>query len=79
MTGETNGAETAAKETSENIDDKKHPIRDRAYEIWEQEGRPEGRALNHWLRAKWEIEHGHKTGTELKRLEGEFESMRRPD
>ena len=56
-----------------------HRIRDRAYAIWEEEGQPEGRALNHWLRAKWEIEQGHKTGTELERLEGEFESMRRPD
>ena len=54
-------------------------VRDRAYAMWEEEGQPEGRALNHWLRAKWEIEQGHKTGAELERLEGEFESMRRPD
>lgn len=27
----------------------------RAYQIWEEEGRPEGRALDHWLRAKDEI------------------------
>jgi hypothetical protein len=26
-------------------------IRDRAYFIWEQEGRPEGRAGEHWKRA----------------------------
>jgi hypothetical protein len=30
-------------------------IRQRAYEIWEQEGRPEGRDLTHWLRARTEI------------------------
>jgi hypothetical protein len=24
-------------------------IRDAAYYLWEQEGRPEGRALDHWL------------------------------
>jgi hypothetical protein len=27
----------------------------RALEIWEQEGRPEGRALEHWLRAQSEL------------------------
>jgi DUF2934 family protein len=26
-------------------------IREAAYFIWENEGRPEGRALDHWLRA----------------------------
>ena len=27
-------------------------IRARAYAIWEQEGRPDGRHLEHWLEAK---------------------------
>jgi hypothetical protein len=27
----------------------------RAYEIWEQEGRPEGRDLQHWLQAEQEL------------------------
>jgi Protein of unknown function (DUF2934) len=26
-------------------------VRDRAYSIWEREGRPEGRAHDHWYRA----------------------------
>ena len=26
-------------------------LRDRAYFIWEREGRPDGRAQNHWYRA----------------------------
>lgn len=26
-------------------------LRDRAYFIWEREGRPEGRAIDHWVRA----------------------------
>ena len=26
-------------------------LRDRAYFIWEREGRPEGRAFDHWVRA----------------------------
>ena len=30
-------------------------IRARAYAIWEQEGRPEDRSLDHWLRAEAEI------------------------
>jgi hypothetical protein len=31
-------------------------IRERAYLIWVDEGSPHGRDLDHWLRAKWEIE-----------------------
>ena len=30
-------------------------ISQRAYEIWEAEGRPEGRDLEHWLQAETEI------------------------
>jgi hypothetical protein len=26
-------------------------LRDRAYYIWEREGRPDGRAFDHWVRA----------------------------
>lgn len=31
-------------------------IEARAYQIWEQEGRPEGRALEHWRRAELELQ-----------------------
>ena len=31
----------------------------RAFELWEQDGRPEGRALDEWLRAEAEIVAGH--------------------
>jgi hypothetical protein len=31
-------------------------IRERAYAIWEQEGRPEGKELEHYLRAKRMLE-----------------------
>ena len=34
---------------------KEQAIRERAYAIWEEEGRPEGRHLDHWLRAEAEI------------------------
>jgi hypothetical protein len=33
----------------------KHEITDRAREIWEQNGRPEGRDLEFWLQAEAEI------------------------
>jgi len=31
--------------------DEHHAVRERAYFIWEHEGRPEGRAYDHWLLA----------------------------
>jgi Protein of unknown function (DUF2934) len=31
-------------------------IRERAHLIWVDEGGPHGRDLDHWLRAKWEVE-----------------------
>ena len=30
-------------------------IRERAYQIWEEAGRPEGKAVEHWLQAEAEI------------------------
>lgn len=30
-------------------------VAERAYGIWEQEGRPEGREMEHWLRAEAEM------------------------
>jgi Protein of unknown function (DUF2934) len=36
--------------------DRNVEIEMRAYGLWEQEGRPEGRALEHWLRAESEVE-----------------------
>ena len=35
-------------------DDRQRRVRDRAYEIWEQEGRPAGREREHWERAERE-------------------------
>ena len=31
-------------------------VRERAYHIWVDEGQPEGCELDHWLRAKQEVE-----------------------
>ncbi len=33
-----------------------HHIRQRAYEIWEREGRPDGHQDEHWAKARQEIE-----------------------
>ena len=38
------------------MDDRNEKIRKRAHEIWEEEGRPEGREYSHWLRARAEID-----------------------
>ncbi len=35
--------------------DEERLIRERAYEIWEREGRPEGRSEEHWRQAAAEI------------------------
>lgn len=35
--------------------DQQRRIRERAYEIWEREGRPEGRDREHWQQAAAEI------------------------
>jgi hypothetical protein len=47
--------------------DKEEAIRQRAYEIWKQEGRPEGAALRHWLQASDEFSEDdeHETMQEL--------------
>lgn len=37
--------------------DEEQRLRDRAYYIWEREGRPEGRAFDHWTRAVSEAAH----------------------
>jgi Protein of unknown function (DUF2934) len=37
-------------------------LRDRAYYIWEREGRPEGRAFDHWLRALHEARRTRPVG-----------------
>ncbi|HEX2256662.1 MAG TPA: DUF2934 domain-containing protein [Afifellaceae bacterium] len=38
------------------MSDRDERIKQRAYEIWESEGRPEGRHLDHWRRAASEID-----------------------
>jgi len=38
------------------MSDREEQIRRRAYEIWERDGRPEGREAEHWRQAAQEIE-----------------------
>jgi len=37
------------------LEDREPAVRERAYAIWERDGRPEGRNLDHWLQAEAEI------------------------
>jgi hypothetical protein len=59
------------KEPGENA------IRERAYEIWIEEGKPDGKAAEHWLRAKRELEHAPGREAEFDRLEYEFDPARK--
>lgn len=34
------------------MDEREHRIRERAHRLWEEEGRPEGRAEDHWFQAR---------------------------
>ena len=35
----------------------------RAHDLWENEGRPEGRELEHWLQAESQIQQGRRQAT----------------
>ena len=39
-------------------------IEERAYALWEANGRPEGRALDHWLQAEQEVVNQSMAGEE---------------
>jgi hypothetical protein len=55
---------------SEIDQDREQAIRERAYLIWEREGRPEGRAESHWRSAAIEV-FGHKQWRDDEFLEDE--------
>jgi hypothetical protein len=40
------------EELEKELDDR---VRKRAYEIWLEEGQPQGRELDHWFRAKQDL------------------------
>ena len=37
-------------------DDREDRIKQRAYELWQREGSPDGRTLGHWLQAEREVQ-----------------------
>lgn len=41
-----------------SLDNLAEQIRKRAYEIWEDEGRPHGRDMQHWVQAETEFHPG---------------------
>jgi hypothetical protein len=43
--------------------DRQQRITERAFAIWEREGRPNGRAEDHWLQAEKEIDREKAVGT----------------
>jgi hypothetical protein len=45
----------SAKKLAKKAGDLAEQIRARAYQIWESEGRPHGRAEIHWLQAESEV------------------------
>ena len=46
-------------------------VRERAYEIWEQTGRPENKDVEHWLQAETEITQQEQALDEEVKLESE--------
>jgi Protein of unknown function (DUF2934) len=54
-TQQTEPEVVAAISSADGQVDGEQAIRERAYAIWEEEGRPEGRHLDHWVRAEAEI------------------------
>ncbi len=47
----------------------KRRIQERAYQIWEEAGRPDGKSVEHWLQAEAEIAAGERELSEELRLE----------
>jgi hypothetical protein len=50
---------------------REHKIRERAYMIWEAEGRPDGKDAEHWLRAEAEISSEERDAAEEAELEAQ--------
>jgi hypothetical protein len=54
-TQQTEPEVVAAISSGDGLIAKEQAIRERAYAIWEEEGRPEGCHVDHWLRAEAEM------------------------
>ncbi|MCV3736936.1 DUF2934 domain-containing protein [Rhizobium sp. TRM96647] len=55
------------------MQDREQKIRERAYEIWDREGRPLGRELEHWAQAEREVAERELAAREIDQGEGEIE------
>ena len=44
------------------MEERQELIRQRAYELWEHEGKPEGREIDCWLKAEREIQEHENSG-----------------
>jgi Protein of unknown function (DUF2934) len=42
-------------------------VRHLAHQLWEQQGRPNGQELDHWLEAERRLSKDHKTSRKLKK------------
>ena len=58
-------------------DDMLAPIRERAYQLWEQAGRPEGGDLEFWERARAQVEREQAERDQAEREEVEREDAGR--
>ncbi|MCG6112184.1 MAG: DUF2934 domain-containing protein [Paracoccus sp.] len=56
--------------------DKTEQIRERAHQIWEAEGRPEGRDADHWQRARHEL--GLEDGTDTLSMPDDLPDLTSP-
>jgi len=59
-------------------DDREARIRERAYHIWVEQGRPEGGEHDHWLKAQREIDREQQAGYEMLEVDGK-EAIGKPD
>jgi hypothetical protein len=59
-------------------DDREARIRDRAYHIWVEHGRPEGREHDHWLEAQRTIDREQEAGYKMLKVD-EKEAIGKPE
>lgn len=57
------------------MDNNEEKHRERAYRIWEEEGRPEGRHLDHWQRAEDQHEGTEKEADEALTVEAKAKKV----
>lgn len=53
--------------SSPTPEEKKTQVAALAYAIWEDAGRPEGKAVEHWLRAQKEVEQDYARAEQLRK------------